>query len=156
MVAAVSTRVTLTCAASSFVTNDLDLSIGGFGAAAAPFIFSYPDLRPRLEHGFLPSVAMLFQAVPFNALHSQMLYDPNKDPLWGEIKVSPVCACAAAAARTRRRTRRTRARNCVPSGIGGGARWSCMQRRVRILTHLLCSRTHVVFHLARSSRPPEP
>jgi hypothetical protein len=53
MVAAVSTRVTLTCAASSFVTNDLDLSIGGFGAAAAPFIFSYTDLRPRLEHGFL-------------------------------------------------------------------------------------------------------
>ena len=65
----------------------------------------------------MPSVAMLFQAVPFNALHSQMLYDPNKDPLWGEIKVPPACACAAAAARMRRRTRRTWARHCVPTVI---------------------------------------
>jgi len=131
MVAAVSTRVTLTCAASSFVTNDFDLSIGGFGAGAAPNIARtmvramYAPVRRWFLLVFaLPSVAMLFHAVPFNALHSQMLYDPNKDPLWGEIKVPPVCACAAAAARTLRRTRRARARPACPHG--GGARWSCM------------------------------
>ena len=29
-----------------------------------------------------------------NALHSQMLYDPATDPLWGEIKVCSASACA--------------------------------------------------------------